>query len=225
MNTPTHTPTAQDEAAGIINSALEGLKEKGQLSPQAIRQQLEQYRKGARSQTAKLLGTYVDGLDTIQEEIPDAKVEDLPDSIGGQFDGARVTIAEETLNVRGDIQRTVTAMEETARHEAYHEEHEHTKPMTVAQGKEGDVIVTIGGRDFTQTELIEGMTVHKTGNETVSDDYRSMEQDLVSAASAEGIDMNEVEAAIDTHDVSVLDDDAPETSEVEAKDTQFAIAA
>jgi hypothetical protein len=223
MNTPTRTPSAQEEAGSIINGTIQGLKEKGKLSPQEIREKLEPYRKDARAQTAKLIGEYVNGLETLQDETPQAKIEDLPEQVGGQFDGSKVTIAEETLNVRGDIHRTVTAMEETARHEAYHEEHGHTKPIVGSPDKKGDTLVTINGKDFNDTQLHEGMTVHATGDETVSTEYVAMEHALEQAVAAEGMDMEQVEEAIDNRDVSVLDDEAPETEG--ADKPEFALAA
>jgi hypothetical protein len=67
------------------------------------------------------------------------------------------------------------------------------------------------------------MTVHATGDETVSTEYVAMEHALEQAVAAEGMDMEQVEEAIDNRDVSVLDDEAPETEG--ADKPEFALAA
>lgn len=201
------TPTAEtpeQEALAYINGTIAEETEKGSLDAKDIAEKIEENTKGMREETRAEVGKYIDG---IEPHIEGSTIDRLPQNIGGQYDGEKITIAAATLSVHNSIGETLRRVEETGEHEKYHEEHEHTEDLQAAPDAEGEEIVTIGGKKFTQTELIEGLTVQETGEEFVSTDYKNKADNLRTYTASVGISLEQLRAAVNKEkDVTLLDD-------------------
>lgn len=145
---------------------------------------------------------YIDG---IRPQVEGAVVEKLEQGVAGQYDGDNVTVAKRTLIVDGSVEETIDFASEVRRHENYHQEHDHTAAMQAADSASGDSVVNIGGTDFNDIELIEGITVARTGEEFVSNEYRQYKADLLAAVGQAGIDLTVVEEAIGKKDLRLID--------------------
>ncbi|MEI8230207.1 MAG: hypothetical protein WCG83_03635 [Candidatus Peregrinibacteria bacterium] len=125
-------------------------------------------------------------------------IDALPDGIGGQWDGQEIVVASSTLEVGSHgVRHTIAHAQEVIAHEAYHAIHGHTEPMKTVDGQG----VIIAGEGFTATELIEGVTVAQTGEESVDESYKRYRSRLLSV-----ITTDEVEAAISKKDLTLIDD-------------------
>ncbi len=148
----------------------------------------------------------------IQEHTKGAAIKQLDDGIGGLYDGSpKVQIAAETIKVRTSVKDTLARTKEVDEHEKFHLKGDHTADMIQGNTMEGNSVVTIGGKEFDETALIEGLTVAKTGDRFVSDQYRKYKQDLLSSIAAAGINLDDVEQAVNKEkDLRRIDDAARE---------------
>lgn len=227
MNTLSHTSQVrppEETAAMYINGTILRETESGPINAQALATKILEDAKYVSDEVRRHIEKYLEGVIHVAQ---DAQVERLPEKTAGQFDGAKKTIAAETLRVKDSIQKTLDHIEEVADHETYHEENEHMEEMEAVPGKEGDTVVTIGGKDFSERALVEGLTVERTGEEFVSDEYRQFRTDLTSATATAGVTLEEVETAVNEEkNLEVIDDSYREIAErAEASEQQHALVA
>lgn len=190
-------------AEELINETVSGAD-----SAYAVLGALKQRRMELEASEAATVQQYIDG---IRPEIEGALVHTMDAGIGGYYDGgSSVHIATSTLVIDSSVEETIARVEEVRAHENYHAEHDHLAPMILGASADGDTVVTIGGYGFTNTELIEGMTVAMTGHDFVSDQYRQYEADVRSAVAAAGINLGDVEQAIAQKDLTAVDDTSRE---------------
>ncbi len=209
-NLETTSPAnAEQEAAVLINNAVDEQMEKGNASGDQIARAIEENTQHVQGETRAQIDQYVTGmLDATQE----GDVQELDEGIGGQVDAAQQkTIAAETLKVHKNVQDTLARTKETGEHEQYHLDNGHTEGIAHAADKEEGVAVTVGGTDFDETAFIEGLTVERTGDEFVSDTYRTYRQDFRSAINRAGVSIEEVEAAVEKKDLGLIDDASRKT--------------
>ena len=170
-------------------------------SAESIIGELERQQEAAREHS-ETIQKYIDG---VRPQIQGAVVEKMEPGVGGECDGSNVKLAKETLVVDTSVDETIAFATEVREHEDYHLEHDHTAPMQKADSATGDSVVQIGGADFTDTELIEGMTVARTGETFVSGEYKRYKADLLAAVGRAGINLDDVEKAIDQKDLRQID--------------------
>lgn len=209
----TASASPEQEAAELINRTLEEEEETGVRSPEQMQQAIRERTKHVQGETREKVNEYLDGM---VDATKGTSVEELGRGIGGLYNGSERKIARDTVEVRGGIRETVERMQEVSKHELYHATHHHLAPLaTAATEEEGDDL-QLGGISFTEEESIEGLTVHDTGNTFVSEGYRGHENKLVSAASAEGVSMDEVRRAINEEkDLTLIDDRTRERGDAE----------
>ncbi len=215
------TPQVEEsdqEAAAIINRNIEEAPD-GASSPEQIQEAIKEDIDGVKGETRTQVQAYLAGM---KEATKGAQVEKLEDGTGGLYDGTNQKIAKSTLEASGSIKETVARMKEVGDHEAYHAENKHLEAMKSADRGDGDVL-QLGGKSFkTDTPLIEGLTVNDTGDSFVSDQYVQYKEDLVGAASAAGVSMEEVRTAVnEKKDLTLIDD---RTRDKTAGEVQFAMA-
>lgn len=186
-------------AEDLINQTVD------QAAPGNIISELERAEERLKTSEAQRVQMYING---IRPQIQGAIVQDLNPGIGGQYDGnPSVTIAASTLMVDSSIEETIARAEEVRAHENYHAANNHLEPIAVVNDTRTNAFAVIGGYAFTQTELIEGLTVMQTGNTFVSDEYRAHEQALSNAMTASGQTVGDIEEAVNrAKDLSLIDD-------------------
>ena len=157
----------------------------------------------------------------IRPAIAGTIVADLGSGVGGMYDGSKISMATGTIMVGSSIEQTVDMAKQVKDHEEYHEENDHTAPMQVVDATRNSVAVVIGGREFSETAFIEGLTVSQTGNEFVSTEYVQYESDFLSAINTAELSIGEVEAAVEAKDLTLIDD---RTKEERPADPAYATA-
>lgn len=132
---------------------------------------------------------------------------DLGGNTAGLYDGSNVFIDRGVFMVGASVEQTIDQAREVSDHEAYHAEHHHTAPMQVVDGTRADVAAVIGGMEFSESALIEGLTVHQTGDSFVSEDYVGYQSTLETAMANAGLSITDIEAAVnDEKDLTLIDD-------------------
>ncbi len=208
--------TEEEQAVELINRRIEeeskgGSKNAEQLAA-AVEKDINQVSEGVRSHVSK----YVDG---IKNSAKGMKAEKLKNGVGGLYDGKNVKIATTTLQVHNSIEATLAQVSETAKHEDYHAKGRHLEAYERAEHS-GDTAVQIGGVRLTDEQLVEGLTVAKTGDRFVSNEYKNHKQTLVNAVNRAGLSLSDVEVALnEKKDLRRIDD----TSRADAE--QHALAA
>lgn len=192
-------PSTQDSeraAANLVNETVDTAE--GQSNADLARSiETAAKEQGLEKQTAEY-------VNVLREQSHAFVVDALPPGVGGQFDGSRIDVAPTVLTVDKSISQTVDQIQEVTAHEAYHAMHNHTDAM---MSYAGGPRVVIAGQEFTETEIIEGLTVADTGNQFVSDGYRQHEEKLRSAAASAGIGMDAVRVAVnEKKDLTEIDD-------------------
>lgn len=167
--------------------------------------ELEDSKEMLEASEAATVQQYIDG---IRPQIEGAMVTDLDPGVGGLYDGSpQVKIAEDMLVIDQSVDATIARLEEVREHENYHAENNHLEPMDVVHDTRTDAFAVIGGQEFTETELIEGLTVMQTGNTFVSDEYRDHERTLEAAMAASGQSVEDIEEAVNhAKDITLIDD-------------------
>lgn len=191
---PAHDLSAED----VINESVDG-----NSSSTKMFEEMNRRKEALEEAEAAKVDAYIQ---KVRPAVAGALVKDLEHGIGGLYDGSNVTIAQDMLMIHSSIQQTVDQLDETRRHEDYHKEHDHTAPMIPATEAPADYVVTIGGRQFDETALKEGLTVSKTGDQFVSPEYVQYQHDLHAAMQAAGISIHDVEQAVDRKDLRDIDD-------------------
>ncbi len=182
----------------IINDAVDESQSSQQLI--AMLDRRKECLEGAGRQE---VDAYIKG---VRPQINDMLVKDLGENIGGECTSSSITMGKSSLYVFTTTEDAIARTKEVSKHEHYHQEHHHTAPMIAGASATGDHVVTIGGRSFTDTALIEGITVDQTGDQFVSSTYVRYQQDLRSAVASAGITIGDVEDAIDDQDLRPIDD-------------------
>jgi hypothetical protein len=191
----TETGTAEE----LINQTVDA-NDSSEAIIADLRRNQEQLEQSERAD----IDRYING---IRPAVAGMLVEDLGDGIGGVYDGSNVTMGKISLYVHDSIAQTIERAEEVSEHEGYHQDHDHTAAMSVGSSAEGDTVVTIGGETFDETALIEGLTVSRTGDSFVSEEYVQYETTLQNAVARAGISITDVEEAVNKKkDLSLIDD-------------------
>lgn len=185
------------EAETLINETLDE-----QESGAAVLRLLNERKEELEASERAKIDSYVQG---IRPQIANVMTEELDDGVGGLFDG-KITIATETLRIHTSINNTIKQTEEVRRHEQYHMDNNHLAAMTVGDSAEGDIVVTIGGRQMTNKKFIEGLTVLETGDEFVSDDYKEDENDVEAGLADAGLTVADARKAVARKDLRLIDD-------------------
>lgn len=211
---PTGLDDGQAEAAARINWNVAAVEQEGQTSPDALKKKIDDDIGHVSAPARHHLVRYLNGMG---ESTQDMEMDDLGDGIGGEYDGSKKTMATDTMVVDESVETTVARMEETGDHEKFHADNKHLEPMETAATAESPETLVMGGQKFqTDTPVKEGWTVENTGNVFVHDIYRQYQQDLMNAASAAGIGMEQLHEAIDEKkDLTLIDDRTRETSDGE----------
>lgn len=194
MNTPS-TITGEEVINGIIESQdsteniLRELERKKDLLEGAERQKVEKY------------------IADMRQIFNDMVMDDLGGNTAGLYNGKNIFIDRNVLTVNGSLDETVSRSQEVYEHEKYHAENNHTEPLQIVGDTRADIAAVIGGREFSQTELIEGLTVMQTGHAYVSDGYLGYERELELAMQEARLEIDEIEAALNKDkDLTKIDD-------------------
>jgi hypothetical protein len=145
-------------------------------------------------------------LKSLRENCHGMMVNQLPKGVGGECRAGNITLATNTFLIGPDgISDAIGKIEEVAAHELYHQEHQHT--VTLYETVDAEMNVTIAGTQFEVRNLIEGLTVHSTGHQFVSAEYKKHEAQLINAVNESDITMDDVEEAVNvTGDLMAIDD-------------------
>jgi len=197
---------AEVYAATLINDAVEEKAHAGS-SMENFGGSLVESTKEAPTDVQRLVFTYVASF---QGKTHGAVVDILPEGVGGQFDGSGISIAAANLEVGSEgVSKAAERIAETTRHEAYHKFHNHTEEFVVGPGATMEAIVTIGGVRFSETALIEGVTVDETGDKFVSEKYVGFKRMIHEAIAGSRITKGELLRAVNvTKNLSEIDDSA-----------------
>lgn len=201
--------TTEQDAAEVINGTIEDAGD--QADKEEIIDALEERMGDGKSDIQPEVHEYIEGVRKLSH---DAIITELPPGIGGQFDGSDIAIAKETLKVgENGVVETVKQLEETNRHEMYHALNGHTDPLLMPGGSEPDGTkvksgnVVIDEKEFSETQVIEGLTVAKTGDTFVSEDYKSNAKEFSEALDRAGLGLSDAERAVNEEkDLTRIDD-------------------
>ncbi|MDD5623909.1 MAG: hypothetical protein PHI23_04340 [Candidatus Peribacteraceae bacterium] len=180
--------TAEATSVAVINGAV-AEADGGALSQHTLADRIEE-----RAEGVDLPGVsqYLAALRSFHHE---SIVTPLPEGVGGRFDGSSIEIATDTMEVGSEgVAETIARVQEVQAHELYHAVHHHTEALVTAG--EGPSSVFIAGEGFSVTELIEGLTVAKTGDRFVSAQYREYKGRLLSCVGRAGLGLDDVEKAV-----------------------------
>jgi hypothetical protein len=134
-------------------------------------------------------------------------VDEFSGNTAGLYDGSQIYVDQTVMMIGQSVDTTIAQAQEVYDHERYHKKNNHLAPMQVVADMRDGVYAVIGGVTFTQTELIEGLTVAETGNQFVSDEYRAHEKAVLKAADASGVGLEGIVHAVNVaKDVSRIDD-------------------
>ncbi len=136
-------------------------------------------------------------------------VDEFSGNIAGLYDGSQIYVDQAVMMVGESVDTTIAQAQEVYDHETYHQANNHLAPMKVVAGMRDGVYAVIGGVAFTQTELIEGLTVAETGNQFVSAEYKAHERAIRKAADASGEGISGIAEAVNNKkDLTLIDDRA-----------------
>ena len=134
-------------------------------------------------------------------------MDDFEGNIAGLYDGSEIYVDRSVMMVGDSVEQTIAQAEEVYDHESYHQDNNHTAPLHVMAETKGEIAAVIGGVEFTETELIEGLTVKQTGDQFVSVEYVAFKENLERAMTNAELSVSDVENAINAqHDVTLIDD-------------------
>jgi hypothetical protein len=134
-------------------------------------------------------------------------VDEFSGNTAGLYDGSQIYVDQSVMMVGQSVDTTIAQAQEVYEHEHYHQTNNHLAPMQVVADVRDGVYAVIGGVSFTQTELIEGLTVAETGNQFVSAEYKAHERALRKAASASGVGLQGIAQAVNVaKDITHVDD-------------------
>lgn len=188
----------QPQAEGVINDVVGTAASGQEIIDRLYREQAEL----EAAERAKV-GQYIQG---VRSEITGMTVAKLGADIGGLYDGSNIYMGTGTLLVDQSIEHTLARAGEVSDHERYHREHDHTASMRIVEDTRENFVAIIGGLGFTQEELLEGLTVTKTGDRFVAQEYVGFERKLKQGAGNAGLSLAEVERAVDSKDLTLIDD-------------------
>lgn len=136
-------------------------------------------------------------------------VDDFSGNTAGLYDGSAIYVDRNVMMVGRSLETTIAQAGEVHAHETYHQTNHHLAPMQVVADARAGVYALIGGIAFTETELVEGLTVAETGNAFVSHDYRRYEDMVRQAAATSGQGIDGIATAVNKKkDLTLVDDRA-----------------
>lgn len=161
-------------------------------------------------------------LKPVGKRIKDVKIARLSSStnssgegVAGLWNGKHIFISDKLIEqaVRDGGKVSMDTLEAVKLHEEYHKQHKHEEPLKAGRTAKSNTIVTIGGIDFTGTELREGINTIDTGDKLPehmrAKSYLAHADKLQKAvaASSRGISLRDVRRAINDHkDMSKIED-------------------
>jgi len=200
--------SAEEQAASKINQALLEGKDRSR-SPDQLKADIRKKTEGISRDVRRHVDMYVSGVLPAMEG---ARGEKLQEGIGGLYTGDQRKIALSTLQVRGSIQEVIAQNKEVGAHEKYHADHHHLEAMkAVDEGDQKttacDTVLVMGGKEYTEESLIEGLVVDETGDTFCSDGYRKFQSELRSGMASAGVDIDAVRQAVNVEkDLTLIDD-------------------
>lgn len=230
-NAPSTSPAIDNETQpyttqAIINQILSDAEGK-RLSAQEIARKNEEVAKEASEDVKKDVDVYNQKLMSV---VGTYDIGALDNGIAGQYEkGGTIVISTSTLQVQDDtrsaIETTMTNTELVVDHENVHKEDKHLASLQIYAGQEAKTsdaassktILVMGGKEFTDEGLKEGVAVAATGTQSESGDfqvsaeyvqYKSELEGAIAVASARGITLQKVREAIRKGDISEIDDRA-----------------
>lgn len=140
-------------------------------------------------------------------------VKPLGGNTAGLYDGSSIFLDESIPAVGGSVEQAVAQGLEVLDHEQYHQDHHHTAPMRAVEGSRAGIALVMGQQEFTQTAIVEALTVKETGHCFVHPLYLSFERALDSAMAASGKTIDDIRSAVNVKkDLTLIDDRTPEAS-------------
>ncbi len=134
-------------------------------------------------------------------------MDDFDGNVAGLSDGSEIYVDRSVMMVGESVEQTIAQAQEVYEHEAYHDEKGHSAPLYVIAETKGDIAAVIGGVEFTETELIEGLTVKQTGDQFVSVEYVEFKENLEEAMRNAELSIEDIEEAVnEKKDVTLIDD-------------------
>jgi len=179
-------------AAHIIREVTNEEAQHGSVTPDRVAIAIERSAERTPQSVRQIIQEYVTALRKLSRGV----IAPLPAGVGGQYDGSGIEIAVQTIQVEDNVQKTIARMRETMDHERYHADSHHEKTLLGGASAGGSAIVEIGKTRFPHVALIEGLTVHDTGHQFVSLEYRQYMQNLLAAVAASDISIDDVRVAV-----------------------------
>lgn len=140
-------------------------------------------------------------------------VKNLGGNTAGLYDGSTTYLDESIPEAGESVEKAVAQGLEVLGHEKYHQDNKHTAPMRVVEGSRAGIAVVMGNKEFTQTAIVEALTVKETGDRFVHPSYVAFESSLDRAMAASGKTIDDVREAVNVKkDLTLIDDrktDAP----------------
>jgi len=208
--------TLQEEqtAENVINQNADGMH-----SPDTFVASLENDLQNLEAAEREKVQQYIAHMRPIMAGV---LIDDLGGNTAGLYNGSAIFVDQGVLMVGHSMDQTIAQTKEVKDHETYHAENDHTASMQIVEDTRGSFVATIGGRQFTEEGLIEGLTVMQTGHEFVSTEYVGFENSLASAIGSAGLDVSDVKEAVnEKKDLTLIDD---RTRQEQPAETDYALA-
>ncbi|MBM3231213.1 hypothetical protein FJZ28_02685 [Candidatus Peregrinibacteria bacterium] len=213
---------AEQEAQELIDRVMkQHLQGGGEVTPE----QLAAFLRAEAANRSKEVQERVEAyIGTLTASVRTDVIKALEHGVGGQYDGTKTYMAAAVIvPVKGEkVEEQAT---EISNHEQYHKDHDHLADIKAAEDavEDGGVAV-IGGETFDDTEVVEPMTMERTGTEFVSGGYRDMHNRMGAALSRAKLGWSDLEKAIDARDLSIISDGTREKAKG-VVEGQYALAA
>jgi hypothetical protein len=196
-------------AEGYINHAVD----QSGRSPDGLLSDLEKGKDQLEKAEAAKVSLY---QHHVREALHGTFIAELESGIGGMYSDTGIQISTDTLMIGGSFQATIDQIEETAEHEKYHRDNNHLDPMQLGASAHDDIVATIGSVEFTDTQIVEGLTVLETGDQFVSQEYIEHEQCLTRAMAAAALSVEDVRQAVnEKKDYGLVDDESRKNEELQ----------
>ncbi len=171
------------------------------------------------SEERRTVEAYINALRPIYAEMI---VRDFAGNTAGLYDGSAIYLDRSVPAVDASVEETIARAKEVYGHEGYHQLHRHTEPLQVIAETKDDIAAVIGGVEFTETALIEGLTVRETGDQFVSEEYLEYERMIDRAVARSERTLEDIKHSVNvTKNIAAIDDRASQRHDAE---TQWAVS-